>query len=138
MKAPIKRWRLVGQISRIQAPEAKGDVPAEMEITFTTLTNVISGDKRDYAIQGVLSEVGGNTKKRNTGIMIGGAVAGAILGKKVGGDTKDAVIGAAAGAGIGAGVVRALPGKHIALAKDDALTITLTADAILPVAEDKK
>ncbi len=138
MKAPIKRWRLVGQISRIQAPGAKGDVPAELEITFTTLTNVNSDDNRDYAIQGVLSEVGGNTKKRNTGIMIGGAVAGAILGKKVGGDTKDAVIGAAAGAGIGAGVVRAMPGKHIALAKDDALTITLTVDAILPVAEDKK
>lgn len=138
MKSPIKRWRLVGQISRIQEPQAKGDVPAELEISFTTLSKVNAADKRDFPIQGVLSEVGGNTKTRNTGIMIGGAVAGAILGKKVGGDTKDAVIGAAAGAGLGAGVVRAMPGKHIFLAKDDALTITLTADAILPVAEDKK
>ena len=138
MKAPIKRWRLVGVVSRLQKPQAKGDAPAELEITFNQLRNVVAEEKKDYTIRGVLSEIGGSSKKRNTGIMIGGAVAGAILGKKIGGDTKDAVIGAAAGAGIGAGVVRALPGQHIELAKDDALVITLTEDAILPVAEDKQ
>ncbi|MFN7965019.1 MAG: hypothetical protein U0V87_04935 [Acidobacteriota bacterium] len=138
VKAPIKRWRLVGVVSRLQKPQAKGDAPAELEITFNQLRNVVAEEKKDYTIRGVLSEIGGSSKKRNTGIMIGGAVAGAILGKKIGGDTKDAVLGAAAGAGIGAGVVRALPGQHIELAKDDALVVTLSEDAILPVAEDKQ
>lgn len=137
-KAPIKRWRLLGSVARVQAPESKGDVPAELEIAFSTLRNMTDESKQDYPIVGMISEVGGESKKRNTGIMIGAAVAGAILGKKVGGDTKDAVIGAAAGAGIGAGVVRALPGKQIELEKDSVLTITLTEDAILPVAEDTK
>ena len=97
VKAPIKRWRLVGVVSRLQKPQAKGDAPAELEITFNQLRNVVAEEKKDYTIRGVLSEIGGSSKKRNTGIMIGGAVAGAAgdpgeaRGAEPGGDPQAGV-----------------------------------------------
>jgi hypothetical protein len=72
------------------------------------------------------------TKKRDAGIIAGGAAVGAAIGAFAGGG-KGAAIGAGVGGGSGTGVVLATKGKPVALGPEARVRFTLTKAVQLPV-----
>jgi hypothetical protein len=127
-RVPLKRWTLVGRVTLVLHPERKGDRAGGLELAFET---VVTDTGDEYPLAAVATGVAGDTKKRNVGVIAGGALVGAIIGKKKG-DTDEALVGAAAGAAAGAGIVRALPGKHLDLPEGAEMVLTLLDDARLP------
>jgi hypothetical protein len=67
-------------------------------------TGVILPGGGSLAIEGGLMAEAKGTTKKDTAIIAGSAVGGAILGKILGGDSKDAAIGAVLGGGVGTAV----------------------------------
>jgi hypothetical protein len=132
-KVPTGRWIFVGEVSAVVKPKKKKDMPGELALDFHTIQ---SKEGAEYPAEAYVSEFAGETKKRNIGVIVGTAVAGAVVGKKAGGDSEDALIGAAVGAAAGAGIVRALPGKHLELSAGSELVVTLVSDTVLPYVEE--
>ena len=86
-------------------------------------------DGTSVPIAGTLQTVGKGSAKKQTGIIAGSAVGGAILGKILGGDDKDAAIGAVLGGAIAAGSIAAKPGESIVLPAGTSIEITLDSAA---------
>jgi hypothetical protein len=92
--------RVEGVISEVQKAKHIGG-HAMIAVAWT---GVVLPDGGSLAIEGgLLMEAKGTTKK-DTAIIAGSAVGGAILGKVLGGDSKDAAIGAVVGGGVGTAV----------------------------------
>lgn len=70
---------------------------------------------------------GSDTKK-----VVGGAIAGAVLGRIFGGGTKSTVIGAAAGAAAGTAAARATRSTDACLPIGSALRLTLSREIVVP------
>lgn len=98
--------------------------PAELSLTLTSLT-VEGGEKVDITTS-AWSMKGESHKKRNIGMIGGGAGAGALIGALTGGK-KGAAIGGAVGAGAGTGVAAATGKKEIVLTTETKLTFKLSA-----------
>lgn len=128
-KVPLGRWTLLGRVALVARPERKDDRPGSLDLSFYA---VRTDQDEEYPLEAVATEFAGDTRERNVGMVVGGALLGAVVGKKSGGEADDAALGAAAGALAGAGLVRALPGKHLDLPAGTELGITLTGDAYLP------
>ena len=97
--------------------------PAELSLVLNSLTPTGGGDI------GISTETWGmkgeSHKKRNIGMIGGGAGAGAVVGALTGGK-KGAAIGSAVGAGAGTGVAAATGKKEIELAPETKLTFKLS------------
>jgi hypothetical protein len=132
-KVPMDRWVLLGTVTAVMKPQKKKDRPGELELTFHAVRTEAG---EEIPVEAFASELAGSTRKRNIGIVAGGAVLGAIIGKQAGGDTEDAILGAAAGAAAGAGAVRALPGRHLHLEEGSELVVTFVGDTPLPFEGD--
>jgi hypothetical protein len=84
----------------------------------------------DVATLGALEQVqapGGNDRNK----IIGGAVAGAVLGRIFGGSTKATVIGAAAGGAAGTVAARAGRSSEACLPQGSTLQLTLARDIVM-------
>lgn len=98
--------------------------PAELSLTLTSLT--VEGGEKVNITTSAWSMKGESHKKRNIGMIGGGAGAGALIGALAGGK-KGAAIGGAVGAGAGTGVAAATGKKEIVLATETKLTFKLSA-----------
>jgi hypothetical protein len=106
--------------------------PAEISLTLTSLT-VAGGQKVEIATNS-WSMKGESHKKRNIGMIGGGAGAGAVIGAIAGGK-KGAAIGGAVGAGAGTGVAAATGKKEIQLAPETKLSFQLSSPVTITVAK---
>jgi hypothetical protein len=95
---------------------------ASIELTLTQI--VRDGHKTINISTKPYSEVAESTKKRDAGIIAGGAGLGAAIGAIAGGG-KGAAIGAGVGGGAGTGTVLATKGKEIRFAPEHPLSFTL-------------
>ena len=104
-------------------------------IQFRVRSLDVGGEPR--AVDGTVATLGslekvqtasGNDKKK----VIGGAVAGAVLGRIFGGSTKSTVIGAAAGAAAGTAAAHATRSTDACLPAGSALRLTLSREIIVP------
>src|SRR6266516_968310 len=92
-----------------------------------TLTEIIRDKGKNVAISTKpFTAVAESTKKRDAGIIAGGAGAGAAIGAIAGGG-KGAAIGAAVGGGAGTGTVLATRGKQINYGPETRLLFTLAS-----------
>lgn len=98
--------------------------PAELSLTLTSLT--VEGGEKVNITTSAWSTKGESHKKRNIGMIGGGAGAGALIGALTGGK-KGAAIGGAVGAGAGTGVAAATGKKEIVLGTETKLTFKLSA-----------
>jgi len=92
--------RVEGVISEVQKARSIGG-QAMVAVAWTA---VVLPDGGTLAIQGGLAAEAKGTTKKDTAIIAGSAVGGAILGKVLGGESKDAAIGAVVGGGVGTAV----------------------------------
>lgn len=97
--------------------------PAELSLVLTSLA-VKGGNSVDISTN-AWSAKGESHKKRNVGMIGGGAAAGAVVGALTGGK-KGAAIGGAVGAGAGTGVAAATGKKEIVLAPETKLSFKLS------------
>jgi hypothetical protein len=104
--------------------------PAELSLALSSLTS--SGGRAMEISTEALSMKGESHKKRNVGMIGGGAGAGALVGAIAGGK-KGAAIGGAVGAGAGTGAAAATGKKEIELAPETKLTFKLSAPLTLSV-----
>jgi len=92
-----------------------------------TLTEIIRNNGKSVPVSTKpFTAVAESTKKRDAGIIAGGAGLGAAIGAIAGGG-KGAAIGAGVGGGAGTGTVLATKGKDIKYAPETRLTFTLSA-----------
>jgi hypothetical protein len=93
------------------------------------LTEIIRDDQKALAISTKpYSAVAEATKKRDAGIIAGGAGIGAAIGALTGGG-KGAAVGAAIGGGAGTGTVLATKGKDIHYGPETRINFTLASPA---------
>lgn len=104
--------------------------PAELSLVLTSLAP--TGGRATEISTEAWSVKGESHKKRNIGMIGGGAGAGAVIGAIAGGK-KGAAIGGAVGAGTGTGVAAATGKKEIELAPETRLSFTLSAPVTLSV-----
>jgi hypothetical protein len=104
--------------------------PAELSLVLTSLAP--TGGRATEISTEAWSAKGESHKKRNIGMIGGGAGAGAVIGAIAGGK-KGAAIGGAVGAGTGTGVAAATGKKEIELAPEAKLTFKLSAPITLSV-----
>jgi hypothetical protein len=112
----------------------KADPIEQSQIQFRVRAIDVNGEPLpvtgDVATLGSLQRVqtsSGNDKTK----VIGGAVAGAVLGRIFGGSTKATVIGGAVGAGAGAVAAKAGQSTDACLPPGSALSLTLTHDIVV-------
>lgn len=89
-----------------------------------TLTQIVHDGKSVNISTKAYTAVAENTKKRDAGIIAGGAGLGAAIGAIAGGG-KGAAIGAGIGGGAGTGTVLATKGKEIRFAPEHLVSFTL-------------
>jgi hypothetical protein len=90
------------------------------------LTDIVQANNRLVAIKtSTFEETADSTQARDTGVIAGGAGAGAVIGAILGGK-KGAAIGAITGGSAGTGVVLATPGKELHYEPETRLDFTLT------------
>lgn len=92
--------RVEGVISQVQKAKHIGG----KAMVAVAWTGVILPGGGSLAIEGGLMAEAKGTTKKDTAIIAGSAVGGALLGKLLGGDSKDAAIGALVGGGVGTAV----------------------------------
>ncbi len=97
--------------------------PAELSLVLTSLTP--AGGKEVAITTAAWGITGESHKKRNIGMIGGGAGAGALVGAIAGGK-KGAAIGGAVGAGAGTGVAAATGKKEIQLEPESKVTFKLS------------
>ena len=113
---------------------SKADPIEQSQIQFRVRAIDVNGQPvpatGDVSTPGSLQRVqtGGNNDKTK---VIGGAVAGAVLGRIFGGSTKATVIGGAVGAGAGAVAANAGHSTDACLPAGSALSLTLTRDIVV-------
>ena len=92
--------RVEGVISEVEKAKHIGG----RAMVAVAWTGVILPGGGSLAIEGGLMAEAKGTTKKDTAIIAGSAVGGALLGKILGGDSKDAAIGAVVGGGVGTAV----------------------------------
>lgn len=120
---------VVGQVTHVVS-SGRLTRPAELSLVLTSLSP--TGRRATEISTEAWSAKGESHKKRNIGMIGGGAGAGAVVGALTGGK-KGAAIGSAVGAGAGTGVAAATGKKEIQLAPEDKLTFKLSSPVTLSV-----
>ena len=119
--------QVLGTIGRSQKAGRFGR--AELALRFV---KVILPGGSSVAINAMVQELGRGSAGKQTGIIIGSAVGGAVVGKAVGGDSRDAILGALLGGGIAAGSIAAKPGRPVILSAGTVLLVRLETSARMP------
>jgi len=110
---------------RVVDVKESGRVKGRASIQLT-LTEIIRDNGKSVAVSTKpFTAVAESTKKRDAGMIAGGAGLGAAIGAIAGGG-KGAAIGAAVGGGAGTGTVLATKGKEIHYRPETRLTFTLS------------
>src|SRR5262245_14524710 len=77
--------------------------------------------------------IAGSPRARNVGAIVGGAAAGALLGKAIGGDGGDAAKGAIVGGAVATGAVAASKGYQVVLESGTVMTFVLSNEVAVAV-----
>lgn len=120
--------RIEGKVTEAVAAK-RGAGNGRLSLTFNTLL-LPSGYRT--GIVGSFQEVTESKKARNTGIIVGSAAGGALLGRILGKDTKGAVIGSIIGGGVGTAIVMGKEGMQATLAVDTPFEIKLEQSVQVP------
>ena len=108
---------------RVIDVEESGRVKGRASIRLA-LTDIVQGDRMVAITTDTFAATAESPKRRDAGIIAGGAGVGAVIGAIAGGK-KGAGIGAVAGGGAGTGVVLATKGKEIRYGPETRLSFTL-------------
>lgn len=101
------------------------------------LTDIVHEDKNIEITTKAFAQEAQGTKKRDAGMIGGGAGLGAAIGAIAGGG-KGAALGAAVGGGAGTGAVMATKGKELHYPSETRLNFTLEKEVELPTVGVKK
>jgi len=110
--------RVDGEVARVI--EARRGSRAMLQLD---LTSIRVGNSEQRVAASAEAVVAGSTRKRNLGVVAGGAVAGALIGKSVG-DGRNGIAGGLVGGTAATGVVATTKGFQVVLAEGTVMNFT--------------